>query len=146
MTGSSATWELSSEGTAEKDKQAQPQGFSDFFSMFCLFLLDICEIFFPQLLFLILYFKSVLKDGSCAWKHLILFLLNSLMWNIFSFFFPFSFLCILNVPNIILNILYGLSYLMFTQPYEAVIVTIFVIITIFPILQKKKIGSERLDA
>lgn len=81
----------------------------------------------------------------------ILFSFYSTLFNVEYFFFlffsfPFSFLCILNVPNIILNILYGLSYLMFTQPYEAIIVTIFVIITIFPILQKKKIGSERLDA
>ena len=81
----------------------------------------------------------------------ILFSFYSTLFNVEYFFFlffsfPFSFLCFLNVPSIILSILYGLSYLMFTQPYEVIIVIIFVIIIIFPILQKRKIGSERLNA
>lgn len=60
MMGSGAIWELSSKGRTEKDKEAQPKGFSGFFSIFCFFLLTPMKFSFLNFC-LLLYFKSVFK-------------------------------------------------------------------------------------
>lgn len=59
----------------------------------------------------------------------------------FSTFFPAFFLICQ-----VLYVLHGLPYLMFTQPYEAISVTVVFMITITsPIWQKRKTGSGRLN-